>query len=351
VPAADTAATLPLSGAPSMPTVPADPFAGLERANTLAPESFAQLVLKRFKKNHAAVVSFWILLGLFFMCFIGAFLFVPPDQPLLPNHDGLPKKPGYYPIEIGKDVSFDGKYQQLLETRKIPVILGMERHIWGTDELGRDYLSRCLYGGRISLTVGFVAVGIAVTIGTLLGAISGFFGGLVDSLISRFTEIMLSLPTFFLIITIQAVLSPNIFNVMMVIGATSWMGVSRLVRGQVLAQKEEEYIQASRASGAGLSRILLRHLIPNSVGPIIVAATLSIPGAILTESALSYFGMGVQPPMPSWGNMVADAQKFVVTRGIEMWWLATYPGMLIAVTVVAFNFLGEGLRDALDPRS
>lgn len=351
-------ASLPLSpgtgvlpgGAPAAPM--SDPFAGLEGANTLAPESFLQLVIRRFKKNRAAVVSFWVLVTLFVTCFLVAMLFVPPDTQLIPSHDGFPQKPGVYSIESGgKDASFDSKIEAMLKARKVPIALGLVTHAWGTDELGRDYLSRCLWGGRISLTVGFVAVAIAVTLGTLIGALAGFFGGLVDSLISRFTEIMLSMPTFFLIITIQAVLKPNIFNVMAVIGFTSWMGVSRLVRGQVLSQKEEEYIQASRASGAGLSRILLRHLIPNSVGPIIVAATLAIPGAILTESALSYFGMGVQPPMPSWGNMVADAQKFVVTRGSEMWWLVTYPGMLIAITVIAFNFLGEGLRDALDPRS
>jgi len=345
---------LQMPGAPP-PAPVADPFAGLERANTLAPESFMQLVVRRFRKNKAAVVSYWILVFLFVACFPVYYLFVPFDAQLIPHGNGEPQKPGFYPTDTGgTDPAFESKLKLSLEQRKfkIPgIALGQQTHLWGTDKQGRDYLSRCLKGGQISLTVGFVAVGIAVTIGTLLGAIGGFFGGLPDSIISRFTEIMLSLPTFFLIITIQAVLSPNIYNVMAVIGITSWMGVSRLVRGQVLSQKEEEYIQASRASGAGLTRILLRHLIPNSIGPIIVAATLAIPSAILTESALSYFGMGVQPPTPSWGNMVADAREWVVSRGVAMWWLVTYPGMLIAITVIAFNFLGEGLRDALDPRS
>lgn len=345
-PADITAAAIP------MPSPPADPFARIEQIALGRRESFGQLIWRRFCKNRAAVVSSWILVFLFVICFPGALLFVPPEQTTIPHHNGFPVAPG--PVDFSKaheDVSFMNKLVQFQESRKVPIALGLRTHPWGTDELGRDYLARCLYGGRISLTVGFVAVAIAVSIGTLLGALAGFFSGFVDSLISRFTEIMLSFPTFFLIITIQAALSPNIFNVMVVIGFTSWMGVSRLVRGQVLALKEEEYIQASRASGAGISRILLRHLIPNSVGPIIVAATLAIPGAILTESALSYFGMGVQPPMPSWGNMVADAQKWVITRGLTMWWLATYPGLLIAITVIAFNFLGEGLRDALDPRS
>ena len=348
------AAPLPVPGnlASPVPGLAGDPFAGLEQANTLAPESFQQLVVRRFKKNKAAVVSFWILLLLFVLCFPGALLFVSPDQPTIPRHKGQPLPPGVASwAEAPNDPGFMETSERFAKERKLPMALGLQNHLWGTDELGRDYLSRCLYGGRISLTVGFVAVAIAVSIGTLLGAAAGFFGGTVDGAISRFTEVMLSFPTFFLIITIQASLSPNIFNVMAVIGITSWMGVSRLVRGQVLAQKEEEYIQASRASGAGLTRILLRHLIPNSVGPIIVAATLAIPAAILTESALSYFGMGVQPPMPSWGNMVSDAQKWVVTRGMGMWWLVTYPGLLIAMTVIAFNFLGEGLRDALDPRS
>ncbi|HYE76574.1 MAG TPA: ABC transporter permease [bacterium] len=348
--ATETAVVAPAPQFPPATALP-DPFAGLEASTSRAPETFLQLVWKRFRKNKAAVASMWVLLALFLICFPGAVLFVAPEQAVIPNHDGYPVKPSVIAPFDTDDAAFNERIRDYLEKRPLPFALGLASHPFGTDSLGRDYLSRCLYGGRISLTVGFVAVAIAVSIGTLLGASAGFFGGITDSAISRFTEIMLSFPTFFLIITIQAVLSPNIYNVMAVIGFTSWMGVSRLVRGQVLAQKEEEYIQASRASGAGIPRILLRHLIPNSVGPIVVAATLAIPGAILTESALSYFGMGVQPPMPSWGNMVSDAREWVITRGAERWWLITYPGLLIAITVIAFNFLGEGLRDALDPRA
>lgn len=189
-------------------------------------------------------------------------------------------------------------------------------------------------------------MGIAVFIGTIYGLFSGFFGGIVDSILMRFVDIMLSLPTFFLILTIQAILSPSIYNVMIVIGATSWMGVSRLVRGQVLSIKEQQFVEAAKAIGASNCRIIFRHILPNCFAPVIVAATLGIANAILIESALSFLGMGVQPPTPSWGNMLEDAQSYMA----EAWWLAVFPGVLIAITVLSFNFLGDGLRDALDPR-
>lgn len=226
-------------------------------------------------------------------------------------------------------------------------LLSPSWHHWmGTDQYGRDILSRMIYGSRISLAVGLVAVSIYVLIGTTVGSVAGYYGGWVDGLLMRITDIFLCIPTFLLILMVIAFVGPSIVNIMVVIGLTSWTDVARLVRGEILALKEREFIQATRVIGMSDSRIILRHLLPNAIGPVLVVATLGIGGAILVESALSYLGLGVQPPTPSWGNMLEEGKEHLT----DAWWLITFPGLAIFLTVLGYNLLGEGLRDLLDPR-
>ena len=219
-------------------------------------------------------------------------------------------------------------------------------HFFGTDDLGRDIFSRMLYGARVSLWIGFVSVGISLSIGVSLGLIAGYFRGLVDECIMRFVDVMLCFPSLFLILAVIAFLGQSLVNIMIIIGLTSWMGVCRLVRAETLSLRERDFILAARLSGASTPRILFRHILPNAAAPVLVSASLGVAGAILLESGLSFLGIGVEYPMPSWGNILIEGKQ---TLGVA-WWLSLFPGLAILLTVLGYNLLGEGLRDLLDPR-
>ncbi|MEK7267230.1 MAG: ABC transporter permease [Nitrospirota bacterium] len=298
--------------------------------------SLRNVFSRRFRKNRLAAAGGVVVVLMFFVA-----VFAPFISP-------------YNPDDIDR--------KHILESPSL-------KHPLGTDDLGRDVLSRMILGSRISLSVGFVSVGIATLIGIFLGAISGYYGGWVDSIIMRFIDIMLTIPTFFLILAVIAfidpniwsssaipgwireslrviLIDPNIMNIMIVIGLTSWMGVARLVRAEVLSLKEREFVLAARALGTGDMNIIFRHIMINSMAPVFVSAVLGIAGAVLVESALSFLGIGVQPPAPSWGNILTLGKD-----NIEIaWWLSVFPGLAILITVLSYNLVGEGLRDALDPR-
>ena len=269
------------------------------------------------KKVFSANYLFWLGIGIVFIMSCGA-LFAPLIAPYDPTA-----------LDIEKMLS-------------APNV----EHLLGTDALGRDVLSRLLYGGRVSLWVGFVSVGISISIGISLGLCAGFLGGLVDELVMRLVDIMLCFPSFFLILAVIAFMEPSLNNIMIVIGLTSWMGVARLVRAETLSLKERDFIAASRLAGSGKIKIMFKHILPNALAPVLVSATLGVAGAILVESSLSFLGLGVQPPDPSWGNMLLEGKEVMEVA----WWLWFFPGMSILITVLGYNLLGESLRDILDPR-
>ena len=255
------------------------------------------------------------------------------------------------------DRADDSGYRRSVFARQSPYAVDLRayrqgpsaEHLLGTDSAGRDVMARVIWAGRVSLSVGVVAVSLYVVIGVVLGSLAGFFGGWIDSVIMRLADIVLAYPSLIVIITIVALVGPSIYNVMVVIGCLGWPPIARLVRGNVLSLRERDYTIAARASGATSGRILFRHILPNAIAPVIVAASFGMAQAIILEAGLSFLGLGVQPPTPSWGNMLTDAQSFNVLE--NMLWLWIPPGLMIVLAVLAINFVGDGLRDALDPQT
>jgi len=219
-------------------------------------------------------------------------------------------------------------------------------HYLGTDEQGRDLASRMIHGARVSIFIGFIAVFIYVSIGIVIGSIAGYYGGIVDMVLSRIIEIVTCFPTFFLILTLLAIIGPSLASVMVVIGLTGWTGIARIVRGEFMRLREMEYVNASKALGARDYWIIFRHMLPNALAPVLVSATFGIASTILIESSLSFLGFGVQPPTPSWGDILNQSQDFIDFA----WWLTLIPGSAIFITITAYNLAGEGLQDAVDPQ-
>ncbi len=270
-------------------------------------------LLSAFKRNKLALVSL-----LFILLVIVAAIFAPYISP-------------YNPDKINVNV--------ILQPPSFT-------HWLGTDQLGRDVFSRLIYGSRISIEVGFIAVSISLFIGVITGAFSGYYSGLIDSLLMRFVDIMLTFPSFFLILAISAILKPSIINIMIIIGLTSWMGVARIVRAEFIQNRQKDYVLAAKASGASDLYIIFSEILPNCIAPILVSATLGIAGAILIQASLAFLGIGIMPPTASWGGMLSRGKTYIMIA----WWLTLFPGLAILMTVLSFNLIGEAVRDALDPK-
>jgi len=333
-------------------------------------ESYASLVKKQFKKNKMAVVSVYVVI---FFIFIAIFFadFLAYDKPLYVKYNGTTYFPVIkdYLVDLGiskweppelininwKKLDDQNKLESVVwapipySAREIDLLNSLIKpsgdHYLGTDQVGRDLLSGLIHGSRISLSVGFVAAGIAAFIGVILGSFAGYYGGKVDIIISRFIEIMLTFPLFFLIIVIVAIYGSSIWYVMLAIGLTSWTREARLIRGEILKVRNMEYVLAANSVGLPTRKIIFRHVLPNSIAPVLVSGAFAISAAIIIEAALSFFGMGVSATTVTWGSLINEGRT-----APNAWWLAIFPGLMIFISVVAYNLIGEGLRDALDPR-
>jgi peptide/nickel transport system permease protein len=339
--------------------------------NEHRPEGYWRALARQFRRNRIAVIGLLIIILLFAVA--AAADFIANDKPLVMKYDGAIYFPVLKDYAVWLGISqWPSRFQNIqfkdLAEREFkagdwaqfppipyspnevslatPLRRPSTQHLFGTDEIGRDIASRVVHGSRISLSVGFVAVSIYILIGLVIGSIAGYYGGVCDIVASRLIEIMLTIPTFFLIITVVAFLPQSIFNVMVVIGITNWPTVARLTRGEFLKMKSLDYVISARAMGATDFRTIFRHILPNALAPVIVAATFGIASAILIESTLSFLGFGVPPSTASWGSILSNARQLLPSA----WWLSVFPGLAIFLTVISYNLVGEGLRDAVDPR-
>ncbi len=334
-------------------------------------EGYLRIVARQFGKNRVAVVGLILVLCLFAVALAADFL--ANDKPLAMKYRdtiyfpvfkdyavwvGLSQWPREFQNITYKDFTKENGHEVAwvmfppirYSSTEIDLTSAIQppssTHYLGTDDIGRDVASRMVHGARVSLSVGFVAVAIYVVIGVFLGALAGYYGGVVDIVISRMVEIMLTIPTFFLIITVVAFLPQSLFNIMVVIGITNWPTLARLTRGEFLKIKSLEYVIAARALGASNFRTIFRHVLPNTLAPVFVAAPFGVASAILIESTLSFLGFGVPPSVASWGSILSGARLLIPSA----WWLTAFPGFAIFLTVTSYNLVGEGLRDAADPR-
>lgn len=324
-------------------------------------ESYWRLIWKQFKKDRLAVAGLVIVIALVMVALAAPIIandtpmlmqweghwYVPTvqDVPNLPsdvNFREMHKDPGAGAWILMPPIPFSPTEYNLGAILESPNLT----HWFGTDNQGRDVAARIVHGTRISLSIGFIAIGIAAIIGIFLGALSGFYGGWVDMVISRFIEVMYCFPTFFLILAVLAFLQPSIYNIMIVIGLTSWTGKARLIRGEFFKLRGQDFVAASTVVGAGDGRLMFRHILPNAIAPVLVTITFGIASAILVESGLSFLGFGVPPYEPSWGGLLAASRMYMDVA----WWLTITPGFAIFLTITAYNLVGEGLRDAIDPR-
>ncbi len=317
-------------------------------------------VWRKFKKDRLAFSALIVILLLLFIAVFESFL--AGNKPIVLKYEGH----YYFPVvfryseffgtdfkELGGNLG-PGDFAIFPPVRYSPTENDLNsilnppsgEHPFGTDDRGRDVLARMIYGARISLSIGFIAVGISAVIGIMLGGIAGYYGGTTDFIVSRLFEVMMTFPVFFLILTILAFRDPSIYNIMIVIGATSWTGVARLIRGEFLKLRKFEYVEAAVALGGNDFRVMMKHMLPNALAPVLVDSTFGIAGAILVESGLSFLGFGVPPPDPSWGDVLSQSQRYVDFA----WWLVLFPGAAIFLTVTAFNLLGEGFRNSIDPK-
>jgi peptide/nickel transport system permease protein len=292
-------------------------------------DSYSALVWRQFARGRLAVAGLVLI-----AFFVGVALFAP----LIANEGSAFDVAG---IKVSALIPYGPDSYDLGAILSPP----SSKHWLGTDADGRDIASELVWGARVSLSVGLVAVGLAAAIGIILGMMAGYFGGIVDIVISRLIEIMICFPTFFLILAVLAFVGPSIYNIMIVIGITGWTGIARLVRAEALKVRGQDFVAAAKVSGAGSVRIMFRHILPHALTPVLVSATFGVAAAILAEAALSFLGFGVPPSVPSWGAMLSEAAQYMDVA----WWLTLAPGSAIFVTIMSYNIVGEALRDAIDP--